>query len=199
MYSKELKLWTDEKLLLEKIASGDQGAFRVLYDRYRKKMYTFSLKILKSELLAEEIVQESFLKLWQLQDGLKEINHLETYLRTLARNKALNTLRRIKLEVNTVQAQAVDWQESHNETEEQLLLEDTRKVLRAAVELLPPQQKLVYQLCHLEGLKYEEVAERLNISRLTVQKHMKLALRFLRSYVSKHTDLGIILILLKLL
>ncbi|MNY40859.1 Sigma-70, region 4 [compost metagenome] len=57
----------------------------------------------------------------------------------------------------------------------------------------------MYHLCHQEGLKYEEVAERLNISKLTVKTHMQHALRFLRNYVSTHTDIAVLVILMTFL
>lgn len=188
----------DENELLRNIAAGNQSAFRVIYDRFRKKIYTFSLKMLKSELLAEEVVQEAFLKVWQLGDDITKITHLEAYLVILARNRSLDMLRRLELENKVERATAHNWQEGHNETEEQILLNDTRQILLAGIECLPPQQKLVYQLCHQEGLKYEEAAQRLNLSPLTVKKHMQLALQFLRNYIAKHTDIAVAVIILRL-
>ncbi|MNY10648.1 ECF RNA polymerase sigma factor SigE [compost metagenome] len=79
------------------------------------------------------------------------------------------------------------------------MLKDTKELLQSGINLLPPQQKLVYQLCHQEGLKYEEVAEKLNLSPLTVKSHMQHALRFLRAYVVKNGDLAIAFLLLKIL
>jgi len=198
MYLQKIKIWPDEKMLLAKVARGREDAFAVIYNRFRKKVYTFSLQMLKSEERAEEVMQETFLKLWQLQDDLKNINNLEVYLRTLTRNKCLNALRRLKLEVNADREMKWSWEEAHNETEEQILLRDTTNILKAGIALLPQQQRQVYQLCREEGLKYEEVAERLNLSPLTVQTHMKMALRFLRAYLSKHTDVVILMIIFRL-
>jgi len=193
-----IKPLNSESDLVHRIAAGDQTAFRIIYDRFRRKIYTFSLKMLKSELLAEEVVQETFLKIWQLGDDLVKITHLEAYMVTLARNRALDMLRRLELENKAGRNTARDWKEAHNETEEQILLNDTRQILLAGIECLPPQQKLVYQLCHQEGLKYEEAAARLNLSPLTVKKHMQLALQFLRNYIAKHTDIAVAVIILRL-
>ncbi|WP_316816145.1 RNA polymerase sigma-70 factor [Pedobacter nyackensis] len=198
MYSQRIKIWPDEKVLLAKIARGREDAFAIIYNRFRKKIYTFSLQMLKSEEQAEEVMQETFLKLWQLQDDVERINNLEVYLRTLTRNKCLNVIRRLKLEVSADREMKWSWDEAHNETEEHILLRDTTNVLKAGIALLPQQQRQVYQLCREEGLKYEEVAERLNLSPLTVQTHMKMALRFLRNHLSKHTDLVILTIIFRL-
>ncbi|MNY30981.1 RNA polymerase sigma factor [compost metagenome] len=77
-------------------------------------------------------------------------------------------------------------------------MNDTRNVIKQALELLPAQQKEVYRLCHQEGLKYEEAALRLNISVNTVQTHMSRALKFLRTHLKNNTDIVAVLIVMKL-
>jgi RNA polymerase sigma-70 factor (ECF subfamily) len=188
-----------EGALLSKVADGDHQAFRQIYQKYHNKIYTFSIRILHSQLLAEEVVQESMLKLWLMGPNVININNLDGYLKRIARNFAIDLLKRKELELKTDRKLGNTWEESHNETEEQILLNDVRKILNDGVSLLPEQQKLVYQLCHLEGLKYEEAANRLKLSVLTVQSYMKLALRFLRNYINAHTDVVVFLIILKLL
>lgn len=187
-----------ESDLLSKVAAGDHHAFRTIYHKYYNKIYTFSIRILHSQLLAEEAVQESMLKLWLMGPNLMTINNLDGYLKKIVRNCAIDILRRKELELRTDRKFGLSWEETHNETEEQVLLNDMRRVLNNGVALLPQQQKLVYQLCHQEGLKYEEAALRLNLSVLTVQSYMKLALRFLRSYLKTHTDLAVLLVIFKL-
>lgn len=193
------EILVSESELLSKVADGDHRAFKLIYQKYYNKIYTFSIRILHSPLLAEEAVQESMLKLWLMGPNLLTINNLDGYLKRISRNCAIDILRRKELELRTDRKLGLKWEETHNETEEQVLLNDMRKVLNDGVALLPQQQKLVYQLCHLEGLKYEEVATRLNLSVFTVQSYMKLALRFLRSYLKKHTDIVVLFIIFKLL
>lgn len=189
----------DEKALLQQISTGDAKAFSTIFHRYSPKVYNYALKIVKSESLAEEITQEIFVKIWNLEDQLTQIENLEAYLRVLTRNHTLKVLRRMALEFRTSRIMAQDYKEHHNETEEYIIFKDSEKILNQAIEKLPAQQKLVYSLCHQEGLKYEEVAERLNISKFTVKTHMQHALRFLRNYVSTHTDIAILVILMTLL
>ncbi|WP_316816542.1 RNA polymerase sigma-70 factor [Pedobacter nyackensis] len=187
-----------EKDLLTKVSVGDQNAFKMICDYYYHKIFTFSVRILHSDLLAEEVVQETMLKLWLLGGDLTKISNLDGYLKKIARNKSIDLLRQKELKYKIDNELGKEWDEGHNETEEQILLNDTRKILEDGIALLPEQQKLVYQLCHQEGLKYGEVAEQMNLSPLTVQSYMKLALRFLRNYVSKHTDILVLLIIFRL-
>ncbi|HTN19357.1 MAG TPA: RNA polymerase sigma-70 factor [Pelobium sp.] len=186
----------DDLLLLKRVSLRDELAFAELYNRYRKKVYTYSFKILKYPDRAEDIVHEVFLKLWQYND-LESILNLDAYLRVVTRNQTLKLLRRQQLELKSNKNMFVAWQEVHNETEQEILLHDTYAQLLQGVAQLPPQQKKVYQLCREEGLKYEEVAEQLSISRLTVKTHMQHALRFLRAYLTSHTDVAGLLLLLK--
>ncbi len=189
----------DESDLLIKIAQGDQEAFRIIFERYYNKVYTYSLRILRDEMLAEEVVQETMLKVWRVGEKLVGIKNLDSYLKAIAKNKTIDILRRTEHQYRIELELAHNWKEQDHSTEEEILLNDTRKVLMQGVSLLPRQQRAVYELCHQEGLKYDEAAEKLNLSTETVKFYMKLALRFLRNYLTNHTDLSILLIIFKLL
>ena len=189
----------EELQLLSKIAEGDHHAFKLFYDHYRSLVYNFALKYLRSPELAEEAVQEIFLKLWRQGTRLKEINNPEHYLMSVSRNRCIDLLRQMRIEsIHMQQLSANKQTELTNETEEQLILRETRKILEEGIALLPPQQKLVYTLCHTEGRKQIEVASELQLSPNTVKRHMKLSLKFLRDYMTYHTDITIIIIILKL-
>lgn len=191
--------FNEEKTLLSRFSTGDEKAFSVFFHRFSTKVYTYALKIVKSETLSEEITQEVFVKIWNLGEQLNSIENLDAYLRVLTRNHTLKVLRRLALEVRASKTMAPGYTETHNETEEYIIFKDSEKILNQGIEQLPAQQKLVYILCHQEGLKYEEAAERLNISKLTVKTHMQHALRFLRNYVSTHTDIAVLVILMTFL
>ncbi|OWK69001.1 RNA polymerase sigma factor [Pedobacter sp. AJM] len=192
------KEFSEQELLL-RVAGGNQDTFRILYDQYQKSVYARALYFLKSDLLAEDVLQEVMLTLWKSAGKLKQDINIAAYLATLTRNRSFQLLRRQVLEAKTNFDLGKDWAETHNQTEEQILLSDTKGVLKAGIALLPPQQKLVYELCHQQGLKYEEAARELGLSKETVKSYMKLALSFLRRYISAHTDVAAILVILKLL
>jgi RNA polymerase sigma-70 factor (ECF subfamily) len=189
----------NESQLLRKIAEGDQHAFKIIYDYHRRAVYARAIFFLKSEVLAEEVLQEVMLKLWQSAGKLTDETNLGAYLTTLTRNRSFQILRRRVLEAKTEIELQKDWTESHNETEEGILLADTQKILADGIALLPPQQKMVYELCRIDGLKYEQAAQSMNLSVETVKSYMKLALRSLRSHMKSHTDLAAILIILKII
>lgn len=188
----------NEQELLAKIARGDERAFRIVFNTYQKKIYSSAFLMLREDVLAEEVVQLSMLKLWMMGKSLDAIQNLEAYLMKISRNCAFDLLRRKELQFRTQKTIHQNWTEGHNETEEQVLLNETRKILNEGIELLPPQQKIVYQLCHQEGLKYEEAASRLNLSVETIRSYMRLAQRFLRNHLRTHSDIVALLIIFKL-
>lgn len=193
-----IKTLPDELELLAEIAEGNQMAFKKVYDTYFSRTCTFAFHVLHSKELAQEVVQEVMLRIWQMGNELLEVRDLEGYLKMLAKRKAIDLLRRQIADRKTTSVSQQNWQEGHVETEEAIILNETRQILEAGISKLPAQQKLVYQLCHQQGMKYEEAARQLNISPATVHSHMKLALKFLRLHLKGHTDIAILLIIFKL-
>lgn len=189
----------NDRQLLAKIAVKDEHAFRTLYNFYNKKVYLLSFRILNSKILSEEVVQETFLKIWLMGTPLINIDNIDSYLNTITRNLSLNILRKLILEKKLNEELEKYNSSSHTETEEQIILNETRRLLQDGISLLPDYQRKVYELCHLQGFKYEEAAQQLNLSTFTVRTYMKLALRFLRSYLRKNSDLIIISIIFRLL
>lgn len=175
-----------ESVLLTKIAEGDQLAFCTVFDHYRKYVYSFGRKITRSEEMAEEIVQDVFLKVWFGRDRLKNIDSFGAYLNILVRNHSFNLLRQAAQQQKTTQQMRLSLSDQDNGTQQVLDYRETVRMLDEALELLPDQQRMVYTLCHREGLKYEEAALQMNISAATVHYHMKLALSTIREHFMKN-------------
>jgi RNA polymerase sigma-70 factor (ECF subfamily) len=167
---------------MRRIADGDQNAFREIFEQFSPKVYAFALKLTQSDVAAEEIVQEVFMKVWINRGSLVSINYFPSYIYTITRNLAFNALKHLSIELKVKARLIKDQPYAHCETEETVIYHDYQNILKRAIDGLPPQQKLVYGLCHGEGLKYEEAAQRLHISRLTVKTHMQQALRTIKSH-----------------
>jgi len=184
--------------ILGNLAIGDAVAFRAVYEKFNKKIYTVVLKMLKAKEVAEEVTQEVFLKLWRYDQQFNDVDHLEAWLRTTARNLSLNVFRKLALERKLDDQAFLQFSESQNITEEAVLLNDAKRQLEAAIKKLPAQQREIYILCQQEGLKYEEVADQLNISVNTVKTHMKRALASIRASMKTSIDIAALFILLKI-
>lgn len=177
-----LKIIHDENTLIEKVAKGDQRAFTFLFRKHHGIVYRFALKLTRSETLAEEIVQDIFMKIWLKRTELSEIENFGAFLNRMTRNHAYNLLKRLTMEAIVNKNLKAEFTESTENTQESIDYNASAEILKKAVGLLSPQQKLVYTLCHVEGLKYEEAAKKLNISAGTVHSHMKQALKSIRAH-----------------
>nr|WP_162988693.1 RNA polymerase sigma-70 factor [Pedobacter schmidteae] len=182
--------------LLGRIVTGDENAFRQLFDTYSGKVYAFALKLTHSETLAEEIVQDIFLKVWLNRQALSTIVYFPSYLYSLTKNHAFNVLKRLTLEANIKAAISLELSEIQHETEDRIVFNEYQRILNEAIEKLPAQQRKVYTLCQQEGMTYEEAAALLNLSRLTVKTHMQLALRFIRGYFNSNLNVWVLSLLL---
>jgi RNA polymerase sigma-70 factor (family 1) len=178
--------------LLAQIAVGDETAFRKLFNTYSSHVFGYALKLTRSQNQAEEIVQDVFMKIWINRSAICDIQNIEAYLITITRNHTFNALKRIAIEEAAKSRLSKKLEEAHHETEETVNFRESQVILNNAIDRLPPQQRLVYSLCHEEGLKYEEVAQRLKISRLTVKTHMQQALRSLKSHFNGFATVSIL-------
>jgi RNA polymerase sigma-70 factor (family 1) len=184
-----------ESELLIKVSTGDQKAFTELFERHQTLVYDFSIRLTRSKIQAEEIVQNVFIRIWINRANLVNIENFGAYLNRATRNHsytvlkklAAQSLREVELTEQVIGGGA--------NAEHLVLYNDSAKILKTVVDTLPPQRKLVYELCHEQGLKYDEVAVKLNISSGTVHTHMKLALKTIRAHF-KHMDAMLIIFLL---
>lgn len=169
----------DLKNLLYQTSIHDEYAFGKIFQSFSGMVYSFSYKLTRSNYLAEEIVQEVFLKVWIHRESLPQIDNFSAYLFTIAKNLAFNILKHNLIEEKAKTILHGQRTDSH-ETEETVIYQDYQQLLNKAINHLPPQQKLVYSMCHQEGLRYKEAAQKLKISRLTVKTHMQQALRSIK-------------------
>ncbi|WP_336725891.1 RNA polymerase sigma factor [Paraflavisolibacter sp. H34] len=177
----------DKEWILQ-VAEGNEAAFRQLFDHYWDHIYSVAFALTKSSPLAEEIVQDVFLKIWIRREQLPAIDKFDGYLFMVARNHIYNELRKKTAEQPFVDHLEQYFLETSALPEQQLLLKETKQLILKAVAQLPAQQRAVYELSRNEGLDHARIAEKLGISKLTVKSHMTKALQAIRQYLEKHTD-----------
>ncbi len=178
-----------------KIAEGDEIAFREFYEQNHEQVYGVALALTKSETLAEEVVQDIFLKIWLKRKQLLQVQSPENYLFILTRNHVYNTLKKHLRDKNFLRQRSTFFKPHNTTPEQQLLLNESRDIVNTAIAQLPPKQRLVYQLSRQQGLKQEEIARKLNVSKHTVKSHMNKALHAIRHYIKSHLgEIGLFLL-----
>jgi RNA polymerase sigma-70 factor (family 1) len=175
-----MKNLQNESEILRLVSEGNELAFREIFDHYSSRLYNYTFRITDDEELSEEIVMDAFLKIWCNSQVLGEIINFDSYLYTLVRNRAFNAIKRRAHEALIISKLSFNNSEYQNITEETVIYNEYQHILNTAVENLPPQQKSVYILSREKGLKYDEIAEHLDISKNTVKAHLKKAVSSLR-------------------
>jgi len=182
-----------EKTLLQKIAEGDEQSFRVIYDHYRPNIYKYALRLTESEIAAEEILQEIFIKVWLKRSSLAELDLFSYWLFRVSRNTIFDSFRKLERQKAGTAKLAVITPASVNDADTWLLDKENDVWLRDALDRLTPSQKQVYLLSRQQGMKPEEIAEELKISVGTAKKHLVNSLQGLRAYIEKHNAIMLII------
>lgn len=181
----------NESNLIGLLAEGNEKAFRKIFNFYSSKLFNYSFRITDNEELAEEIVMDTFLKIWINRADLIAIGRFDSYLYTIVRNQAFNAIKRRAHEAAILRELSLNNSEYHDCTEETVIYNDYKHLLHQAVNQLPPQQKLIYILSRDEGLKYDEIANQLELSKNTVKTHLKKAVSTLRIAFTNYIVLAI--------
>jgi len=184
-----------ERMLLEQIAGGDHDAFRKLYMQYKDHVYGFALGVTRLVPVAEEIVQETFAKVWLKREALPGIEKFEGWLFTIARNLCYTALRKSALEIKMRIAHELSLPDHTVSVEEIVIAKENDALIRHAIRQLPAQQRRVYLLSREQGLTYEEIACELNISRNTVKEHLRRAAAAIRAYLEIRLATTIVLLM----
>ena len=156
-------------------------AFDQIYEYYSHKLFSFVFRILKDEAAADDVVQEVFVKIWESREKLGDYKLLNSYIFTIAYNNSIDLIRK-KIN-NNKYLEHLKISASINFTPSivsQIEYNELNKEVEKLIENLPERQKQVYLLHREEGLTYPEIAERLGISKNTVENHMVKALKYLR-------------------
>lgn len=163
------------QLLLTAISTGSREAFNVFFHLYYVKIMTFVKAIVKDDELAEETVQEIFIRVWQQRDKLCDLSFADSYLRRLARNVTLNML---KKELRGRVIREEDYKEQGTlTTDEELEYRELLGIVMKRLEKMPPQRRRVFIMSRFQGKSNKEIASALNISVKTVENHISAALR----------------------
>jgi RNA polymerase sigma-70 factor (family 1) len=182
-----------EKQWLAQAALGDEQAFTRLFHSYHQRLGAYVLGWTKSPSMAEEIVQDVFMKVWINRENLAAVERFENYIYILSRNYTFNALRQASRE-RVRQKEWLRYFDRENDQPHDRPPEEYLKLIEQAVGKLPPQQQKVYRLKQEQSLKYEEIAALLHISPETARKHLQTAMGHIRTYVQAHVNVTFLIL-----
>ncbi|UCS91831.1 RNA polymerase sigma-70 factor [Echinicola marina] len=176
----------NENAIIDQLAHGNEQAFSKVFKEYSPQVYYIALKYLKSEDLANDVVQDTFLKLWNYRAHIDSKQPIKPLIVTFAKRIILNMIRDEKRKIiKHVELLATN-SPATNKTEEQVIYNETNKVYQEAIKSLPEKRKEIFLLKTVHGLSNEEVAEKLEISINTVKSQYTKGLKSVQDFVSKY-------------
>ena len=180
-----LPVTMNERRLILGLKKGDHDSYETLFELYYAKFVNFADTVLRDRTVAKDIVQEAFIRLWLNRSRLDENQSLENYLYVIVKRLLLNHIRDTKpaLSLESESAQAVQTN-SWGGQDLIVIANETRNRINDAIDRMPPQRRAVFTMSRNQGLSNKEIAESLQISVKTVERHMTLALAELRENIS---------------
>lgn len=175
----------DVLLLVLQVKKGDKSAFAQLYRSHYPRIFSFLRTLLKDSFMAEEITQDVFFRLWVNREKLDDTMPLEPYLFSMAKNTVLNFYKRKETEKRYLENQR-ETEEAEEQIEQELYGKELQRLINDAIDAMPVQQQKIFRLSREEGLLNAEIAEKLQISKRTVEKHISNSLSQLREVISKN-------------
>lgn len=172
---------------LQRIADGDEQAFRRLFQYYSPRLNQFAYSIVKVKEAAAEIVDDVFIKLWKQREKAPAISNIRVYLYVAVKNSSLNYLSsKAHLQI-TEPFNHIDIELSRDQApDEKMISAELLDKITAAVESLPPRCKMIFKLVREDGLRYKDVAEILNLTVNTVDAQMVIAVKRISEKVQAH-------------
>lgn len=185
----EYKLLSDE-LLVKLLVVGDDGAFEEIYRRYFSKLLRTAQFKIQSKEIAEELLQDLFISLWEKRDKTT-IENLEAYLNTSLKYLIINHIRRQILQERFIEYSAIKGE--HSETvDESVAFNELSVAIEKSIEKLPDKTRQIFTMNRLEYKSVKEIAEQLGIPERTVEYHITQGLRALRVYLKEFMILSLV-------
>lgn len=183
-----------ENILFIRAQEGEEGSFEILFNNYYSKLCTYASIFVKYPDVAEDIVQETFIKIWNHRASITINTTFKAYIYRSVHNNCINYLKNDKyrnknneiIRHEIMKQSELNLQNLDTEIVEKIVSEEFNKQFSRAVESLPQQCREVFLLCRNDKLTYSEVGERLDISINTVKTQMKRALLKLRDCLEKN-------------
>lgn len=172
--------------LIECIRNGDERAFESLFRSYYKTLCYFSHKIVKDAIVAEEIVQDIFYYIWEKHGTLDLNTSVKSYLFKSAHNNSLKYLRHQKIVVGYEDRVKATLEASYDLQENYAEVGEIMHIIKQTLDQVPDRSREIFNLNRNEGLKYQEIADQLNVSIKTVEAHMTSVLKLFRENLKEY-------------
>ena len=182
-----------EEQLTKTLKAGDITAFEMLFRTYYQPLCNYAFTFVQDRDEAEEIVQSTFLNIWEKRENLSIHTGVKPYLYAMVRNACLNVLKHEKIKQQHATMEMAIAERSIESVASTVIASELEAKIHDAMDHLPEQCRLIFKLSRFEDLKYAEIAEQLNISIKTVENQMGKALRIMRDQLRDYLPVLIVI------
>ena len=176
-----------EEIYLTRLINADRDAFAFFYEKYSPALYQKLNKMVKISEIADELLQDVFLKVWLKKETIDQERSFKAWLYKIAQNTVYDYYRKLAQDKKMQDHLMNTFAAFYNQTEDYIYNKERSAVLQEAIEQLPPQRKEIFRLCKLEEKSYKEVAAQLNISVSTVSNQLVQATKAVKEHVFFHS------------
>ena len=182
----------DEAQYIKELRNGSYQAFTQVYEAYADQLYRFVLKQLKNRSLTQDIVQDTFLRLWENRNQLNCFGNLRSLIFTIAKHQVIDHFRKqVNEPLFEDYMEYCENRESDVSPEDFLLYDEFRQQISLSKKMLSQREYEIYELSRERHIPIKQIAEQLNLSEQTVKNYLTSALKILRSKMMKYNALGI--------
>lgn len=179
----------EEQELLSKLREGSADAFTQLYQQFSEQLYYNILALVKDELVAEELLQDIFVRIWRKKESMHVEKNLAGYLFRVSRNRVYDFFKSLNREQELYNRIKVTATEEYSHIEEAIFSKENADLMHKAIETLSPKRKQAFELCKMEGYSYKEASELMGVSISTLKDHMAKAREGIRIYILNNAEM----------
>jgi len=184
-----------EQHLYRELKEGKENTFEMMFRTFYKPLCSYAYSFLQDRDEAEEVVQATFISIWEKRSAIEIQTSLKSYLYRMVRNSCLNVIKHEKVKQQHAAFQKSEGEPVHEAVSQSVISSELEEKIYKAMKALPEQCRLVFQLSRFEELKYAEIADQLQISVKTVENQMGKALKIMRSQLKEYLPLFFFLLI----
>jgi RNA polymerase sigma-70 factor (ECF subfamily) len=183
-----------DQMIFQSIKSGDEKALEMLFKEYYQPLCRYAMSYLEDPADAEEVVQNCFIKLWEKREKIDIQSSVKSYLYQIIRNACLNEIKHQKVKKSYGEMVSHQGELLSEASDQSTLKSELEEKISIALQSLPQQCRLIFTMSRFEELKYQEIADQLNLSIKTVENQMGKALKLMRAQLQDYLPLIAILL-----
>jgi RNA polymerase sigma-70 factor (family 1) len=183
------KLLNSDVSLVQRLKENDKPAFELIFNKFSKKLYYFTLSYVHSKAESEEIIQNVFISLWENRDMLSEAFPIQNYLYKVTVNHIYNYFKHQLVRRRHAENMILEGTDEDHDVMQEILTHDLGVIVNKIIEELPLRQQVIYRLSRTEGLCHAEIAQRLGLSVRSVENQIYRALKYIREKLNKESIL----------